>query len=184
MSDNLSASGLSGGGYTYEWRGVTRVWRCPESTMERLEEEGRIYYTRNGIPRRKRYLDESKGLPTQDVWTDIEALRSWHQERLGYPTQKSVALLERIIEASSNPGDVVLDPFCGCGTTAAASLFMAFGVSFDGPNLSLSERLRIVYGQGGPYTPHDVRTYAACSAPKAGESPSAPAIRRAFSGQV
>lgn len=89
--------------------------------MKRLEQEGRIYYTKNGIPRMKRYLDESKGLPVQDVWADIEALRSWHQERLGYPTQKPMALLERIIEISSNPGDVVLDPFCGCGTTIAAA---------------------------------------------------------------
>lgn len=121
MSDNLSASGLSGGGYEYEWKGVTRVWRCPQSTMERLDAEGRVFYTRNGIPRLKRYLDESKGLPAQDVWTDIEALRSWHAERLGYPTQKPLALLERIIQASSNPGDLVLDPFCGCGTTVAAA---------------------------------------------------------------
>lgn len=121
MSGDLSAAGLSGGGYAYEWKGVTRVWRCPVVTMERLESEERIFYTRNGIPRLKRYLDESKGLPVQDVWMDIEALRSWHKELLGYPTQKPLALLERIIEASSNPGDVVLDPFAGCGTTVAAA---------------------------------------------------------------
>jgi site-specific DNA-methyltransferase (adenine-specific) len=121
MSADLGAAGLSGGGYEYIWKGVTRLWRCPESTMERYEREGRLYYTKNGIPRLKRYLDESKGLPAQDVWTDIESLRSWHQERLGYPTQKPLALLERIITASSNPGDLVLDPFCGCGTTIAAA---------------------------------------------------------------
>ncbi len=121
MSDNLSAAGLSGGGYDYEWHGVRRVWRCPIETMKRLDDEGKIFYTRNGIPRLKRYLDEAKGLPAQDVWTDIEALRSWHQERLGYPTQKPEALLERIVAASSNPGDVVLDPFCGCGTAIAAA---------------------------------------------------------------
>jgi DNA modification methylase len=115
MSDNLSAAGLSGGGYEYEWKGIKRVWRMPESTMARLDAEGAIFYTKNGIPRRKRYLDESKGLPAQDVWTDIEPLRSWHAERLGYPTQKPLALTNRLIEASSNPGDVVLDPFCGCG---------------------------------------------------------------------
>ena len=63
MSDNLSASGLSGGGYTYEWRGITRTWRCPVSTMERLDSQGKIFYTRNGIARRKRYKDESRGLP-------------------------------------------------------------------------------------------------------------------------
>lgn len=121
MSDNLSASGLSGGGYHYEWKGVNGYWRCPVTTMERLDAEGRIYYTKNGIARRKRYLDESKGMPAQDIWTDIQALRSWHQERLGYPTQKPTSLLERIISASSNPGDIILDPFCGCGTTITAA---------------------------------------------------------------
>ena len=82
---------------------------------------GRVFHTKNGIARRKRYLDEAPGLKMQDVWADIEALRSWHSERLGYPTQKPQALLERIIEASSNEGDVVLDPFCGCGTAVAAA---------------------------------------------------------------
>ena len=75
MSDNLSAAGLQGGGYEYEWRGITRVWRAPITTMERLDSEGRIYYTRNGIARRKRYLDEAKGNPVQDVWTDVQSLR-------------------------------------------------------------------------------------------------------------
>ena len=121
MSDNLSAAGLSGGGYEYEWRGVTRVWRVPQARMEQLERDNLVYYTRNGIPRRKRYLDEAKGLRAQDLWSDIEALRSWHTERLGYPTQKPQALLERIIGASTNPGDLVLDPFCGCGTAVAAA---------------------------------------------------------------
>jgi len=117
MSDNLSASSLQGGGYDYEWKSIRRIWRCPVETMQRLDAEGRIFYTKNGIPRLKRYLDESKGLPVQDVWTEIEALRSWHKERLGYPTQKPEGLLERIIEVSTDEGDTVLDPFCGCGTT-------------------------------------------------------------------
>ena len=121
MSGDLSAAGLQGGGYEYEWKGITRVWRVPPDTMERLETEGRIFYTRNGFPRIKRYLGEAKGYPVQDLWTDIQSLRSWHKERLDYPTQKPQALLERIIEASSNEGDVVLDPFCGCGTSIAAA---------------------------------------------------------------
>lgn len=121
MSGDLSAAGLRGGGYEYEWRGVTRVWRVPVETMERLDSEGRVYYTRNGIPRIKRYLDEAQGMPAQDVWTDIEALRSWHTEKLSYPTQKPQALLERIISAGTDEGDVVLDPFCGCGTAVAAA---------------------------------------------------------------
>ena len=121
MSGDLSASGLSGGGYEYEWNGVIRVWRCPIETMRQLENENRIYYTRNGIARIKRYLDESEGQLTNDLWTDIEALRSWHKERLSYPTQKPEALLERIIQASSDEGDIVLDPFCGCGTAIVAA---------------------------------------------------------------
>ena len=121
MSGDLGAAGLQGGGYEYDWKGVVRVWRVPIETMQRLDSENRIFYTRNGIPRIKRYLDESNGMPVQDVWTDIESLRSWHKERLGYPTQKPEGMLERIIEASSNEGDVVLDPFCGCGTAIAAA---------------------------------------------------------------
>ena len=121
MSGDLSAAGLSGGGYEYTWRGVTRVWRVPLATMEKLDYAGRVFYTSNGIPRAKRYLDESKGLPVQDVWGDIEALRSWHKERLGWDTQKPIALLDRIIGSSSNPGDVVLDPFCGCGTALVSA---------------------------------------------------------------
>jgi DNA modification methylase len=121
MSDNLSAAGLSGGGYDYEWKGIKRIWRCPISTMEELDRTGKIFYTKNNIPRRKRYLDEAKGLPAQDIWTDIEALRSWHEERMEYPTQKPLALMERIIQASSNEGDLVADFFCGCGTTIAAA---------------------------------------------------------------
>ena len=81
------------------------MWRCPIETMRKLEEEGKIFYTKNGISRRKRYLDETKGIPAQDDWFDIQALRSWHKERTGYPTQKPLALLHRIIKASSNEGD-------------------------------------------------------------------------------
>jgi site-specific DNA-methyltransferase (adenine-specific) len=121
MSGDASAAGLSGGGYDYEWKGVRRIWRVPPDTMKRLDAENRIYYTRNGIARIKRYLDESPGMPLQDLWADVEAIRSWHTEKLGYPTQKPEALLERIIKSSSNEGDLVLDPFCGCGTTIAAA---------------------------------------------------------------
>jgi len=121
MSGDLGAAGLQGGGYDYVWKNVRRVWRVPVETMKRLDAENRVFYTRNGVPRMKRYLDESKGMPIQDVWTDVESLRSWHDERMGYPTQKPQQLLERIITASSNPSDVVLDPFCGCGTAVHAA---------------------------------------------------------------
>jgi site-specific DNA-methyltransferase (adenine-specific) len=127
MSADLGAAGLTGGGYDYEWHGVVRTWRLPIESMQRLDGEGRVFYTKNGVPRLKRYLDESKGLPAQDVWTDVEALRSWHAEKLGYPTQKPIALLKRIVSASSEPGDVLLDPFCGCGTAVDAAQEMARG---------------------------------------------------------
>ena len=120
-TDNLTAGGLEGGGYTYEWNGVEREWRRPRESMQRLHDEGRIRYTRNGVAEYVRYLDESPGMPLQDVWNDIPPLNSQARERLGYQTQKPQALLERIIQTSSNPGDFVLDPFCGCGTTVAAA---------------------------------------------------------------
>jgi len=119
--DNLTAKGLSGGGYTYEYKSATSLWRVPLKTMERLDKEGRLHFTKTGGIRRKRYLDEMPGLPIQDVITDIFPINSQAKERLGYPTQKPLALLERIIEASSNKGDVILDPFCGCGTAVVAA---------------------------------------------------------------
>ena len=121
MSGDLGAAGLKGGGYDYLWKGVRRIWRVPVSTMERLDSENKIYYTKNGVPRIKRYLDESEGMPSQDIWADIESIRSWHIEKQGYATQKPESLLERIINASSNEGDLVADFFCGSGTTAAVA---------------------------------------------------------------
>ncbi|MBU0692547.1 restriction endonuclease [bacterium] len=120
-TDNLTAMGLSGGGYEYVWNGVTKLWRCPKDTMMRHEKEGRIRYTRSGSAEYIRYLDEMPGRPLQDIWDDIPPINSQAAERLGYPTQKPEALLERIIQASSNEGDVVLDPFCGCGTAVAVA---------------------------------------------------------------
>lgn len=121
MDDNLTAKGLSGGGYDYEYRGVRSWWRMPVETMQRLDREGRLHFTSKGGIRLKRYLDEARGMPVQALWSDIPALNSQAQERLGYPTQKPIALLERIIAASTNPGDIVLDPFCGCGTAIHAA---------------------------------------------------------------
>ena len=119
--DNLTAKGLSGGGYEYEYKGAKSLWRVPLATMKRLDEEGRLHFTNRGGIRRKRYLDETKGRPVQVIWNDIDAINSQSKERVGYPTQKPLALLERIILASSNPGDMVLDPFCGCATTCVAA---------------------------------------------------------------
>lgn len=121
MDDNATAKGLSGGGYTYEYKGINSLWRFPPATMKKLDAEGRLHFTKNGGIRLKRYLDEAKGYNAQSIWEDIPPINSQAQERLGYPTQKPLAFLERIISASSNEGDVVLDPFCGCGTTVHAS---------------------------------------------------------------
>jgi site-specific DNA-methyltransferase (adenine-specific) len=106
---------------TYEWRGVTKVWRWTKDKMQKLHDEGRLVYTSSGSPRYKRYLDEMPGTVVTTIWDDIPFINSQAQERLGYPTQKPEALLERIIAASTNEGDVVLDPFCGCGTAIASA---------------------------------------------------------------
>lgn len=106
----------------YELMGVTRTWRWSKDRMMQAVADGLVVQTSPGmVPRQKRYLDEQKGRLIGDVWTDIPPLNSQAAERLGYPTQKPLALLERIIAASSNPGDLVLDPFCGCGTTVDAA---------------------------------------------------------------
>jgi len=95
-------------------------WRFSQQEIDRMEAEGRIYYSPSGKPYVKSFLDERLGRPAQSVWTDIVMSKSG-RERLGYPTQKPLALLERIVSASCNPGDVVLDPFCGCGTAVHAA---------------------------------------------------------------
>ena len=109
----------------FEWLGRKpssgRSWLHSREKLEELKAEGRVFITRNGFPRLKRFLDESKGLTLQDIWMDIQAVRSWHSERTGFRTQKPLALYERIIAASSNPGDLVLDPFTGCATTPIAA---------------------------------------------------------------
>ena len=144
----LDGPGLRGGSSGQPWRGVDpgikgRHWELPpdralpewfehptgysdmtvQERLEVLDAAGIIYWPPRGtLPNYKRYLDVSEGNPIQDVVTDINAINSQGEERMGYPTQKPIALLERIIKASSNPGDVVFDPFCGCGTTIYAAL--------------------------------------------------------------
>jgi DNA modification methylase len=123
LADIAGPGGAAKGNPQYEFLGVTRYWRYSKERMQELYDEGLIVQSRPGaVPARKRYLDESKGVGLQDVWTDIEMLRGVTKgARQGYPTEKPVALLERIIELGSNEGDVVLDPFCGCGTALIAS---------------------------------------------------------------
>ena len=118
---DLTAKGLSGGGYEYEYKGTTSLWRVPLETMQRYDDENRLHFTSKGGIRLKRYLDEMKGRPVQALWDDIDAINSQSKERMGYATQKPLALMERIIKTSSNPGDLVLDPFCGCATTLEAA---------------------------------------------------------------
>ena len=110
-----------GKGYNFEWKGVIKGWRHNKEKFEQLERENRIYYTKEGVARYKRYLDEMKGIPPQDIWLDISNVNSQSIERLNYPTQKPEALLERTIKASSNEGDLVADFFCGSGTTCAVA---------------------------------------------------------------
>src|SRR5262249_460474 len=107
-----------GGDTSYEWKGYKlksgRYWAYSKANMEKFDKEGKLYYTSSGLPRLKYYLDEMPGRSLQNDWSDILPAKS--DERLGYPTQKPQALLERIIKASSNEGDLVADFFCGCGT--------------------------------------------------------------------
>ena len=121
--DNLTGpGGAAKGNPLYEVLGVTRYWRYSEKRMAELLKEGRVVQTRPGaVPAYKRYLDEMPGVSLQDIWIDIGPIASQAKERIGYPTQKPLALLERIIAASSNEGDMVLDPFCGCATASVAA---------------------------------------------------------------
>jgi len=122
LDNMLGPGGAAKGNPSYEVMGVTRYWRYSKERMNELIKAGRVIQLKLGnVPMYKRYLDESKGTPLTTNWSDIDLLRGWSAERLGYPTQKPLALLERIIQASSNPGDVILDPFCGCGTAVHAA---------------------------------------------------------------
>jgi DNA modification methylase len=106
----------------FPFLGITRAWRYSQSRMESLLREGRIVQTRPGCaPRLKRYLDEMNGKPIQDIWDDISPVKSRSRENSNYPTQKPVRLLKRIIRVATDPGDTVLDLFCGSGTSGVAS---------------------------------------------------------------
>jgi DNA modification methylase len=127
LSD-LTGAGIRHGETGKVWHGIDpnkagRHWAFPPSRLDELEKEGRIYFPKKtgGVPSFKRYLDDMKGQLLQDIWDDIQPIQSQSNERLGYPTQKPEALLERIITLTTNPTDVVLDPFCGCGTAIAVA---------------------------------------------------------------
>ncbi|MCB1764519.1 MAG: site-specific DNA-methyltransferase [Candidatus Competibacteraceae bacterium] len=118
---NLTYPYLASNGITYQ--PPQNGWKYTRERMEQLDREERLHFPKRsgGRLRLKNYLDELLGVPVQDIWTDISLIGGTSPERLGYPTQKPVALLERIINSSSNPGNVVLDPFCGCGTAVHAA---------------------------------------------------------------
>jgi DNA modification methylase len=166
---DATAAGTRSGPSGEPWRGIDptakgRHWAIPgfvtdvvaglstQDALDALDAAGRLFWPKRagGIPRVKRYLEESKGIPPQDVITDISPLNNVTSERLGYPTQKPLALLELILTASSNKGDVVLDPFCGCGTTVDAAQrlgrqWIGIDITFIAVDL-IDKRLRHAHG--------------------------------------
>ncbi|MCC5983041.1 MAG: restriction endonuclease [Rhodobacteraceae bacterium] len=163
---DLTGAGVRNGASGKAWKGIDvtakgRHWAFPVEKLDEMDAEGKIHWPKRegGVPQRKRYLDELPGMPVQDVITDIKPIHNIGGERLGYPTQKPVALLERIIAASSNPGDVVLDPFCGCGTTVhAAQKLDRNWIGIDVTHLAIGlieKRLRDAF-EGVEFTTHGV----------------------------
>lgn len=148
---NLTYPFAAKNGVTYE--PPSNGWKFEPAALQRLDDEDRLHYPKkqNGRLRMKNYLDELPGVPVQDIWDDILAIGGSSGERLGYPTQKPVSLLERIVATSSNEGDVVLDPFCGCGTTIdAAQRLGRSWIGIDVTYLSVDlirKRLRDTYGE-------------------------------------
>jgi DNA modification methylase len=156
-------------GQRYAWKGKrpppSRVWAYSKEEMTKLDVQGKIQYSNKGYPRLKIYLDEAPGVPLQDVWTDLRPVQSQSAERLGYPTQKPETLLDRIIKTSSNPTDLVLDPFCGCGTALAVAhklgrRWIGIDISPTACNL-IVERMKKLHAQpalvGMPLTEEDLR---------------------------
>ncbi len=159
---------------TYEFLGVTRVWRWTSSRMQEAYENGLVIQSGPGkVPVLKRYLDEQEGNPLSDIWTDIRPVQAQASERLGYPTQKPLELLERIMNCSTVEGQVVLDPFCGCGTTIdAAQKLGRRWIGIDITHLAINlirHRLQDAYGEdikdtyeviGEPTSVYDARVLA------------------------
>ena len=156
MTSPLQARSLSGGGYEYEWRGIRDIWKFPKHRLDELDTNEEIHWPKKvkGIPRRKVYLEESKGVPVQDVITDILRKR----EATDYPTKKPDALLKRIIGSSTHEGDLVLDPFCGCGTSIEISHRLKrqwIGIDISGPAIDEIEKRLGKHGQY-PKTHYDI----------------------------
>lgn len=160
--ENPTGAGISQGATGQPWRGIDptakgRHWAKSPTEMERLEAKGLVYWPpkAGAWPYIKVYLDDMQGQPAQDVWTDIPVINMMAQERLGYPTQKPEALLERILAASSNPGDTVLDPFCGCGTAiSVAQRTNRRWIGIDITHLAITlikHRLHDAFGEAAKY---------------------------------
>jgi site-specific DNA-methyltransferase (adenine-specific) len=138
---------------TYEFLGVTRVWRWTKERMQEAYDKGLVIQSKSGsVPAFKRYLDEQEGTPIDDTWIDVLPIQSQSGESLGYPTQKPFGLLERIISASSNEGDIILDAYCGCGTTVAVSQrlnrqWIGIDITYQSISLIL-KRLEDSFGKG------------------------------------
>jgi DNA modification methylase len=167
---DLTGAGIRNGETGKTWRGLDvtakgRHWAYPPNDLEKLDAEGRIHWPKKdgGMPRLKQYPEDLDGIPLQDVITDIRPMHNLSGERLGYPTQKPIALLERIIQASSNEGHVVLDPFCGCGTAIhAAQKLKREWVGIDVTHLAIAiveNRLRAAF-PGLKFTVHGTPTDA------------------------
>ncbi len=181
LGDITGPGGATKGCPKYEFLGVTRFWRYSRENMEALYKEGRIIQTKPGtVPAYKRYLDEMPGVPLQDLWTDINPIGAQAAERLGYPTQKPESLLERIINTSSKKGDVVLDPFCGCGTAiAVAERLHRHWIGIDITHLAITlmrHRLSNAFGK-------DLSPYEIIGQPKDLESARALALESEHSGR-
>ena len=161
---DMTGAGTRRGETGTPWRGVDvtatgRHWRVLHPALNALLAADRIHWQANGMPRARDalpYVPSERTAVVGDVWTDVPAINAGAQERLGYPTQKPLALLERIITASSNPGDVVLDPFCGCGTALeAAQKLGRRWIGIDVTHLAIhliEKRLRRQFGDAVPFT--------------------------------
>ena len=146
--------GAAKGNPFYEFLGVSRYWQYSKENMQRLYEEGKIYQSKPGaVPRRKMYLDEAKGVPLQDIWTDIVPVQGGAIENESYPTQKPLTLLERIIQVASDPGDIVFDCFMGAGTTQVVAMkmgrrFVGADINMGSIQITTKRILSIVNGVG------------------------------------
>jgi DNA modification methylase len=162
---DLTGAGTRNGATGEPWRGLDvtakgRHWAYPPATLEKMDAAGKIHWPakQGGMPMLKRYADEQKGVPLQDIWTDLKPLHNLAAEREGYPTQKPEALLERIIRASCPEGGTVLDPFCGCGTTVAAA--QNLGRNWIGIDITyraitiIRDRLSRTHGPAAEYSVH------------------------------